>query len=229
MTPSLAERLKTETRALHAAAERSALMGLLLRGRMSRGLYCALLRNLHALYAALEPALVRHALHPMIAPVFLPALWRTRSLELDLLALHGADWAGDFALQPAAHYVRRLKEIEARPERLLAHAYVRFLGDLSGGQALRRIVAQTWGVPGRSVTAFYEFGDAAQTGASAQAFRDGLGRVAPDAQAANAIVAEARLAFQLHQRLFDELAGYPSTAGATAVNEISNGQSPSPE
>jgi len=56
LTASLAERLKTETRALHTSAERSTFMGVLLRGRMERPAYCALLRNLHAIYALRDDA-----------------------------------------------------------------------------------------------------------------------------------------------------------------------------
>ena len=64
LNPSLAERLRTETRELHSTAERSALMNALMCGRMERQAYCALLGNLHAIYAALEPALARHARRP---------------------------------------------------------------------------------------------------------------------------------------------------------------------
>ncbi len=208
MTPSLAERLRTETRALHTAAERSAFMGALLRGRMQRPAYCALLRNLHAIYAAMEPALQRHAQYPMLAPVFQPALWRTRALEQDLHALHGPDWPDALALQPAAAgYRGRLEELEtSAPGLLLAHAYVRYLGDLSGGQRLRDIVANSVTATGVPAVAFYDFGDAARTQGLTRAFRAGLGAVAVDRQQANALVDEAKLAFELHQRLFDELA-----------------------
>jgi heme oxygenase (biliverdin-producing, ferredoxin) len=81
---TLAERLKSETRRLHTEAERSLFMGVLLRGKMEQAAYCALLRNLHAIYAALEPALVRHAAHPALAPVFTPSLLRAPSLAADL-------------------------------------------------------------------------------------------------------------------------------------------------
>ena len=149
LTPTLAQRLTAETRALHTAAERSRFMGVLLRGQMGRAPYCALLRNLHALYAALEPALARRALHPVIAPVHLPGLARTDALADDLLALHGANWASAFELLPSSRrYVAHLHAIEAaQPERLLAHAYVRYLGDLSDGQMLRRIVAASMELP----------------------------------------------------------------------------------
>ena len=210
--PSLAQRLKAETKDLHTAAERSPFMTVLLRGQMGRAPYCAMLRNLHAIYAALEPALARRARHPVIAPVFLPGLVRTDALADDLLALHGADWPGAFELLPTSlRYVAHLHAVEAgHPERLLAHAYVRYLGDLSGGQMLRRIVTASMGLAlahGTGCgTAFYDFGDAAGTQALALAFRAGLDDVIVAEDGADAIVAEARLAFEWHHRLFDELA-----------------------
>lgn len=208
MTHSLAQRLKTETRALHTAAERSRFMGVLLRGQMQRPAYLALLHNLHAIYATLEPALLRHATHPVLAPVFAPALFRTLTLEHDLHALDAAGEQGAPVLQPATlAYVARLCEIDAaEPALLLAHAYVRYLGDLSGGQMLRRIVAQGTSFDGSGSVAFYEFGDAAKTDALTQAFRAGLAAISVGKEREEALVDEARSAFELHRRLFDELA-----------------------
>ena len=205
---SLALRLKTETRALHTAAERSRFMQALLRGRMERPAYCALLRNLHAIYESLEPALSRHARHPVLAPVYQPALCRAPALAADLNALHGASWQHAFERQPACGaYVARLREIDAtRPELLLAHAYVRYLGDLSGGQMLRRVVAESMHLPTDTGTAFYNFGEPLETLQLTQAFRVGLDEVVVDAASADAVVAEAVLAFRLFRDLFDELA-----------------------
>ena len=211
LTAPLAERLKTETRALHMAAERSVFMGALLRGRLEPVAYGALLRNLHPIYAALEPALERHAAHPAIAPIYLPSLWRTPALEHDLRIVHGPRWADELALQPVAGaYVERLRELDgSRPDLLLAHAYVRYLGDLSGGQMLSGIVAKSIH---RDAVLFYEFGDALATKDLTRAFRAGLAAVPADDLLADALVGEARLSFGLHQRLFDELAVACGTA-----------------
>ena len=205
---SLAELLKAETRALHSSAERSVFLGELLGGRLSRLAYCAFLRNLQAVYTVLEPSLERHAQHPAIAPIFLPALWRRSALERDLLALHGAAWADELVLQPAsAAYASRLHALDAvQPELLVAHAYVRYLGDLSGGQMMRKIVAGSPTMAGAGAVAFYDFGDGVATEALTKAFRDGLGAIPIDHSRASALVAEAQLAFGLHQRLFSELA-----------------------
>ena len=208
MIESLAERLKNETRALHTSAERSTFMGVLLRGQMDRQAYCALLRNLHGIYAVLEPALERHGQHPVIAPVYLPALWRAPALEHDLDVLYGAGWHVDLPLQSAAlDYIQRLRLLGAdRPALLLAHAYVRYLGDLSGGQRMGGIVARTLPAEDARAVAFYDFGDARRTIELTQAFRAGLGSVASDAALADELVHEARQAFEWHRRLFDELA-----------------------
>ena len=205
MTDGLAQRLRDGTRKLHVDAERSPFMSVLLHGRMERPAYVALLRNLHAIYAAMEPALARHAAHPALAPLDLAALFRLASLREDLVRVADpSDATSD--LRPASlRYVARLHEIDAdRPELLLAHAYVRYLGDLSGGQLLRGIVARSPGLAPHAGTAFYEFGDGVAASALAATFRAGLDHAVVDDP--DAVVAEAQLAFGWHRDLFDELA-----------------------
>ena len=207
LSPGLAESLKAQTRPLHTELERSAMMASLLRGQMGRQPYCALLRNLHAVYAVLEPALVQHAGHPGVAALFFPSMFRAPALAQDLAELHGPGWQQEIALQPAAHgYGEHLRGLAAeRPQLLVAHAYVRYLGDLSGGQVLRRIVAASLQLADGRGTSFYDFGSPADVAALASAFRAGLGRVAQDATEVAAIVAEATLSFHMHRQLFDEL------------------------
>ena len=228
MSASLPESLRRETRDLHVAAERSAFMGELLRGRMQRPAYVALLRNLHAIYAELEPALRRHAAHPALSPLMLEGLFREAPLRRDLDALHGADWAQGLPLQPAAiAYAARLRDIDARtPELLIAHSYVRYLGDLSGGQMLAGIVreslrlgaAGTPGVASDGGTDFYDFGDATQTAALKRTYRDALAMLPVDELTARAIVDEARQAFELHRALFEQLARAELAPGAAATS-----------
>ncbi|MEO8524686.1 MAG: biliverdin-producing heme oxygenase [Caldimonas sp.] len=207
MNVDLAERLKLETRTLHTEAERSPFMAALLRGRMSRSAYVALLQNLHAIYATLEPALRRHAAHPAIAPFDLASLARSQSLLGDLsVLLSSFDTDASRLLEPASsEYVERLRELDARrPELLLAHAYVRYLGDLSGGQMLGPIVERMLQLPPGVGTAFYDFGDAPTTAARTTAFRSGLQAVAVDDP--DELVDEAKRAFEWHKSLFGELA-----------------------
>jgi heme oxygenase len=203
----LAERLRAGTRNHHGLTERAGIMPALLRGQIDRVTYCALLRNLHAIYAALEPALTRQAWHAVVGPVVFPALFRTAALTDDLNTLHGSAWAEDLALEPAtARYVQRLRDIEASsPALLVAHAYVRSLGDLSGGQLLRGIVAKTLRLEGGVGTHFFDFGSVSEVAAHRQAFRAALGTLPVDEDSAAGIVAEAEWAFERHAELFEQL------------------------
>ncbi|MEO7937684.1 MAG: biliverdin-producing heme oxygenase [Burkholderiaceae bacterium] len=208
LTSHLSERLRGETRTLHTVVERSTFMGALLRGQMNRDAYCMLLRNLHAIYTSLEHALLECRTHPLLAPLLLPALFRSHALAGDLNALHGPSWQNDIALQPATHrYVDRLHHLhDSDPALLCAHAYVRYLGDLSGGQVLKRIVAKSLQLVCGAGTSFYDFGDTDQTRDLTLAFRAGLGEMDASEAQTDAIVNEALGSFELHRTLFDELA-----------------------
>ena len=179
----------------------------LLAGRLDRSGYTALLRNLHAIYVAMELALDHHSAAPWLAPLRWQALQRTPALADDLGVLHGPGWRDDLPLQPAAAgYVERLHHLDAAdPPTLVAHAYVRYLGDLHGGQVLRRLIASQLGLSGEAGTRFYDFGDEARVLALRQALRAGLAALPLDAAAAQRVVAEAQWAFVQHQQLFLQL------------------------
>jgi heme oxygenase len=202
--PDLGEALRTHTRDLHTAVERSGVMRELLRGRVERSTYCLLLRNFHALYAALEDGLAAHATDARLLPAQAPQLARSAALAADLELLHGARWADALPLLPATrNYVERLRALaHDSPALLLAHAYVRYLGDLSGGQILRRIVAQGLGLVGGQGVRFYTFGDPDAAADLALDFRRGLDALDIDAAAAAALVEEARWGFARHAELF---------------------------
>ncbi len=216
MTAGLADALRQGTHSLHTEVERSTFMRTLLRGQMERTSYCLLLRNLHALYAALEAALEACRSHALLAPLYDPRLFRTAALARDLDALHGPGWTGSISILPACQAYRlRLQHLAShQPELLLAHAYVRYLGDLSGGQQLKRIVSRSLALPAGLVgIAFYDFGDAAQTAALTAQFRQQLAQVPADVRTRDRIVTEAQDAFGRHRQLFEQLAatGLPHT------------------
>jgi heme oxygenase len=88
---------------------------------------------------------------------------------------------------------------------LLAHAYVRYLGDLHGGQLLRRTVARLLQGEGAQGLDFYDFGSTERVAELIQAFRTGLNAMALDAPQAAAMADEARLGFELHIDMFRQL------------------------
>jgi heme oxygenase (biliverdin-producing, ferredoxin) len=231
---ALAARLKAATAAMHRRVERSAFMARLLRGDVDRRQYIVLLRNLGALYAALERAMQRQAAHPAVAAVLLPELFRGPAIEADLAVLSAMQAhvsseprqerivqraapgvpgePGAVPLLPTTlDYVERLDALSAaQPILLVAHAYVRYLGDLNGGQALRRVVARALALEGGAGTLFYDFGDRHACLQLMQRFRAGLDAVQAQTMETEAIVDEAVSAFERHARLFAELAAMPA-------------------
>ena len=204
---ALPERLKRETRALHAQAERAGVMGELLGRRIAPQRYCVLLRNLHAIYETLELALDALPDASPLCTLWVETLRRTPALAADLDTLHGPAWRHELPLSTTARfYVERLRALGSAPA-LAAHAYVRYLGDLNGGQALAALVQESLAPAQGAAAAFYDFG--ADPSKLRESFRAALAalRFAPAEE--DTIVAEARWAFEAHVRLFEELAATP--------------------
>lgn len=189
----LPELLRSATRDLHAEAERAGVMGELIRGRLPLPGYVALLRNLHALYQALEAREL---------PV--PALNRTDALSTDLDVLEGPCWRHGAPLATAtSEYIERVRA--AGPPALAAHAYVRYLGDLHGGQILAAVVRKSFGLPAGLGTAFYEFGPEAAVRTLRSRLREALVALDLGVTELHNATLEARWAFAQHIRLFEEL------------------------
>lgn len=207
-SPGLAQRLRDDTQPLHSRAERAGVMPALLRGALPAPAFHQLQRNLLVIYAALEPALLAHAQHPALAPLHQPGLARSALLAADLAVLHGPGWAAALPVLPAAQaYADRLHHLaRAQPALLAAHAYLRYLGDLSGGQALGRVVRRAYGLVGRAGSGFFDFGPPDQVQRRVRQFRAALDALPLDSATAQTLVAEAQWGFAQHARLFDELA-----------------------
>jgi heme oxygenase len=200
----LSSRLRLETREAHARAERSGIMRRLLRGELDRAAYAELLVALAAIYEALESELDRHQALPAIAPFAFGALRRHAALSADIAALGDTDAPFPAPCVAARAYAAHLRRLGASaPALLVAHAYVRYLGDLAGGQILKRIVSNSLGLVGDTGTAFYDFTDLGDPGELRQQVRNGLDALPPSA--ADALVAEALNAFAMHEHLFTEL------------------------
>lgn len=207
--PALSHRLKLATRTAHGRAERGPMMQRLLAGRLPLADYCGLLRQFQALYLALEAGLAQHAGQAAMARLCPAALWRSAALADDLAHLLPlADRASAAPLAPATQaYVARLQHLaQQAPLLLAAHAYVRYLGDLYGGQMLGRRLRLQHGLAEGPGTRFYEFGDAARVQALIVQFREALDALAMTPDEADALVAEACQAFERHEAIFEQLA-----------------------
>jgi heme oxygenase len=194
----LAARLRAGTAALHQRAERAGIVADLLRGRATRGGYALLLRNLLPAYRAIEDGLWQHRDAPALRPFARPELFRAARIRDDLAVLCGPDAAALPLLPAGARYAHRIARAAAGSGgRLLAHAYVRTLGDLSGGQLFPTLLARSLALPPEALT-FYRFPDVPDLGAARAAWRAALDPAGALLGNVDDIVREARIAFRLN-------------------------------
>ena len=210
-TQLLSHRLRAETKEAHTTAERSGVMRSLLRGTIELPQYVELLQNLAALYEALEIELDRNVNHPALHGVNWNAVRRSPALEHDIAQLVSAGSAAsaDVLVAATREYVQRLHTLgQNAPELLFAHAYLRYLGDMYGGQIIRRILLEKV-IPGREkAVSFYEFDAIENLHEFMVPFRDSLDAIPLSAEAADNMVAEAQLGYALHARMFEQLVSH---------------------
>ncbi|KGF72205.1 heme oxygenase [Neosynechococcus sphagnicola sy1] len=206
----LSVRLREGTQQSHTAAENTAYMKCFLKGIVEREPFRKLLANLYFVYSTLEAALDDHRNHPQIGPIVFPELNRKANLERDLTFYYGEDWTEQIApLDAGKTYVARLQDIAERdPVLLIAHAYTRYMGDLSGGQSLKNIIRSALNLPADQGTALHEF-EQIPTPEARRAFketyRQALDSLPLDETTTQRIVDEANLAFQLNRNVMHAL------------------------
>jgi heme oxygenase len=151
----------------------------------------------------------RHRQHPILSKVYFPQLNRKSSLEQDLQFYFGANWREQVAPSPAGvAYVQRIREVSnTAPELLVAHCYTRYLGDLSGGQILKKIAQQAMNLADGQGTAFYEFKDIPEEKVFKATYRQAMDDLPVDEANADQIVDEANAAFGMNMKVFNELEG----------------------
>src|ERR1700759_2543249 len=127
----------------HDAAEASPFVSELLAGRVSGHGYADYLRRLRVVYNALEDAVRDRRDDPLVAVVYDPALERSNALDVDLD--HWAPAETREVDSPAARKYRDRVLGASWGGALVAHHYTRYLGDLSGGQAIGKVLDRTFG------------------------------------------------------------------------------------
>jgi len=155
---SLSDVLRKRTAILHAEAERSGIVNDILRGKASRSSYALLLRNLLPAYCELEQALNSKKASPLLAVFTAPELSRTRRIVEDLASISGQHWTRELPLLDAGERYAASVAAAGSGEGigLIAHAYVRYFGDLSGGVMLRRMLIKWLGLRPDSLS-YYDF------------------------------------------------------------------------
>ncbi|HTL88724.1 MAG TPA: heme oxygenase (biliverdin-producing) [Leptolyngbya sp.] len=209
MSSNLATKLREGTKKAHTMAENTGFIACFLKGTVEKESYRKLVANFYFVYSAMEEEMRRLKDHPILSQVYFPELERKETLEQDLAYYFGTNWRDQVAPSDATQsYVARIHQVaKSNPELLIAHSYTRYIGDLSGGQILKKIAQNGMNLSEGEGTSFYEFKQISDEKAFKKMYRDRLDSLPLDDATADRIVEEANDAFGMNMHVFKELEG----------------------
>lgn len=200
-TVDVAALVREASRPAHQAAETRGFVTKLMGGELTLQAYVDYLAQFAWIYEALEA----RAAVPGEPAIFDPSLNRFAAIESDLRELGVTDWRTEHPMLPAtAEYVARLGEVRQDDVRYLAHHYTRYLGDLSGGQAIAALVARHYGATPEQLR-FYDFSELGSPVRYKEAYRAQMNGFGLDEAGIATLIDEVGISFDLNAALFDEL------------------------
>lgn len=200
MTEQFSARLKSSTAAIHDEVEHTTFMVDLMEGRLDARAYALLLRQYDVIYPVLEARSRDFAGDPVFAPFHDALLFRSDRISADLAALEGTE----LPVMPSANaYASHLESLDS-PEQVIAHHYTRYLGDLSGGQAIGTLMRRHYALPATSLT-MWDFTGIGKTKPYKDAYRRRLDEVAAAGGDEQIVIDETMEAFRLNGELLVDL------------------------
>jgi heme oxygenase len=206
-SPAVAALVREASAADHRAAERRGFVVRLMAGELDLDAYGRYLAQLAPVYAALEER------GPGGWPIFEAGFARSKAIRADLAALGMP--AGHPALPETQDHADRVRHLVATGDdvRYLAHHYTRYLGDLSGGQAIGALMARHYGATPDQLT-FFDFTALGRPVEAKRRYRERMNALGLDAGQVAALVEEVRTAFRMTTAVFDALDREPAAASA---------------
>jgi heme oxygenase len=204
---TFSETIKVASWAVHDHAERSQFMRRLLSGEAPIGEYAQLVSQHWFAYDALEDAAEALTGDPLVREFAIPELNRRPALRSDLAALFGPDWASQIVPNAGTlEYAARIREVCFDwPGGFIAHHYVRYLGDLSGGQIIRRILQRTYDIEDNAGISFYVFDQLDNGVQFKKRYRELLDTAPWSDDERQRIIDEVILAFELNTKVLELL------------------------
>ena len=158
--------------------------------------------SLYHIYDALEEEIEHNKENPVYTPLYFPEeLHRRAALEQDMAFWYGPRWQEAIPYtQATKRYVRRLQQVgRFEPELLVAHAYTRYMGDLSGGQVLKKIAQKALDLPSSGEgLAFFTFPNVANATKFKQLYRSRMNTLEMTPEVKQRVLEEAKTAFLLN-------------------------------
>lgn len=207
---SIAMMLREGTADKHQETEKVPYLRAIFRGGLDPQTYTYQLESMLYVYKEMEELFRLKKDNPVLAKVYFPELFRTKALEEDIKFFQTKFQTKIRGTISSAtqKYIDHIKSVaETKPELLVAQSYVRYLGDLSGGQAIKKVIAKTFQLEGNDGTAFYEFPEIQDHMAFKGIYRTAMDTLPLDETQKMALLEEAKITFDLNKFLFIELDG----------------------
>jgi len=202
----LATALREATWGSHERAEYSPFELALAGGRLKIEAYRDLLAQSWYVYKALEEVADQIAGDPIAGQIIFPELTRLPAVEADLVFYYGEDWEKQVdVLAVTEEYTDRIRKIAANdPIRYVAHHYVRYLADLSGGFIIDRGIKKAYNLDldGRR---YYQFDAIENAKAFKENYRDVLNNMDIDLDTKRALVEEVLVAYEFNVEMINQL------------------------
>lgn len=198
----LSAALHDSTMDAHERAETATFITRLMGGEGSAEGLVALLRQSLPVYEALESACRDVGPDPRISPILDARLDRAAALRADLERHRDAGRTFDVIVPAVEDYVAELRACSGNAAALIGHHYVRYLGDLSGGQIIRTMVRRHYGL--EDGLSFYEF-DIAKPKVYKDNYRNALNTLPLSDDDRQVALDAAARAFDLNHRIFLDL------------------------
>lgn len=194
----LSQIVREASKSAHTSAERSPFMVALMKGDVGADAYRDYLTQLAPIYEALEAW--DDTSNPW--PLFDRRLDRFERIICDIESLGGSD----LVCNVTSEYVSHINDLVLAKDwtRLLAHHYTRYLGDLSGGQAIASLVMRNLMISPNFLS-FYEFDTIDDKVRYKETYREGLDSLDFTPEEVDIFISEVRLAFEFNERIFSAL------------------------
>ncbi|MDI2125273.1 heme oxygenase (biliverdin-producing) [Yinghuangia seranimata] len=191
----------------HQSAEGEGFLDVLMRGGLTREAYTAMVAQHYWAYEVLEQASAVMRGNDVAAPFCPETLDRMAALEADLAFLAGDGWRETYpASASTVRYIERIKEkCFDWPGGFVAHHYTRYLGDMSGGQHIAKVMRRHFGLTGHDGTEFYNFEAVGDLDAFKTAYRTALDTAPWDDEERESIIQEVLYAYEVNGAVLREL------------------------
>ncbi len=200
---AFADTVRLDTRIDHERAERSAFIVRLLAGELDERAHVELLRSLLPVYQALEQLLLVQSQEPSIALFDDRRLDRRARIAADLRTLGQEPDAAE-QLPASRAYVRAIREAAVSPQRMLAHHYTRYLGDMAGGRVIASRLRSEYGIDPSALT-YYDFSGLEDVHAYRKQYKVNLDEAPWTDEGKALFIEECKVAYRANSQLFDEL------------------------